>query len=124
MKIETKEEHDILNKAANGDYDIIIMPAYAKQKFADEILMSFHSELKNDIVKLNSVKLNSLIDNMTTQTDLEKKNRDCNSIEQYLYDEAILMPLENYKTQIGYRKNVKGLIISRDGSFYLFANAK
>lgn len=61
---------------------------------------------------------------MTTQTDLEKKNRACNSIEQYLYDEAILMPLENYKTQIGYRKNVKGLIISRDGSFYLFANAK
>lgn len=124
VKIETEEEHDILNKAATGDYDIIIMPVYAKQKFADEILMSFHSELKNDIVKLNSLKLNSLIDNMTTQTDLEKKNRACNSIEQYLYDEAILMPLENYKTQIGYRKNVKGLIISRDGSFYLFANAK
>lgn len=124
VKIETAQEHDLLNKAAAGDYDIIIMPIYAKQKFVDEILMSFHSDLTNDIVKLNSGKLNSLIDNMSIQTDLEKKNIACKSVEQYLYDEAILLPLENYKTQIGYRKNVKGIVISRDGSFYLFANAK
>ncbi|MDO5014728.1 MAG: ABC transporter substrate-binding protein [Clostridia bacterium] len=124
IKLETLDYNELFEKANSKTYDIIIFPIFAENKFADEILMSLHSNFKENFISIQSLEFDNLIYNASAQSNSSAKNEACNKAEKWIYDTGIFIPLENYKTLVEHRKSVKNIVVSRDGNFFFFPFAK
>ena len=80
---------------------------------ADQALYPlYYSGAKRNYVAVSNKKLDSLLDEARSETDVEKRTKIYGEIQQIFHDDLFMIPLCNYAAILAANKNVKNIEVS------------
>ena len=119
---ETQEELDKVVK--KGEYDIAYTTITTSDFLASEFLKSFTSESKSNIINLDSYAYDCLVIATRSATTKEELTEDIINCEQYLLDNAYLIPTIVKDTYVAFDITGKDVTLRPSGTVMAFYKSK
>lgn len=120
--VETVDEDTLNNRVKNGEFQIALFDIAFTGNTAFSALSSFAGETPKNVSRFAGKKYTSIVEEIKLSPGIGAAAKKAKQAEQYLIDNAVIIPLYKTNTYHALGKGVSGVSFNRTGEILYFKN--
>ena len=121
--VDAVEDDVLQTRLRTGDYQLAFSTLTFTNTSALDGLLRFCSGKSGNIVRLQSEKYDAFVEGVTASTYPKDASTALRNAERYLVEQAVILPVANAQTYLGFAKGVSGIGTNPTGDVLYFKHA-